>query len=111
MSYQTVHKTLERWEFLVLWLLVVAFIVACILMFVHATAALAMVWLGMIVLVVAWVVVKVLRRVERIAARHDLAGHHCPKCGADVRHEPAGSPDWHCDACGADFAASGQEQV
>ncbi|MHC5001808.1 MAG: hypothetical protein ACYTJ0_01675 [Planctomycetota bacterium] len=109
MSYQSIHKTLERWEFAVLGMLVVAFLIACVLMFVHATAALAMVWLGLVVLAVAFVVIKLLRRAERVAARHELASHHCPKCGAGVHHEPPESEDWHCDECDAVFAASGVE--
>jgi hypothetical protein len=108
LSYRSLHKTLERWELTVLWLLVAAFIVAVALMFLHATAALFMVWVGLLIILVAFGVIKLLRRAERAAARRALASAHCPSCGAGV-HREAGA--WRCEQCGAGFTTSGAEQI
>jgi hypothetical protein len=91
-----------------MWVLTAAFLIAAMFMFVHPSVTIILVWAGLCLLVVAFVVHAMYRRAERAAARSALQAHACPSCGEPVqRTDPAG--EWTCAASGASFAGDGEE--
>ena len=111
MTYRSLHKANESYKLAVMWLLIGAFLIAMMLMFVHPTGAILVFFLGLIILAVAALIEKLVQWVERITARHELKAHHCPSCGADFRSPPQQHADeWSCDECGSIFLPGGAEQ-
>jgi uncharacterized membrane protein len=103
-SYAYIHRANERFMLGVMVFLVIAFIAAMLLMFLHPSGALFMFALGLVVAMVSAVVVKVAKRSERAAVRAAIDAHECPECGGPIRDE-AGA--WRCDECDHSFLASG----
>lgn len=109
MSYRTLHTANQRLEFTIVGVLVVAFLLTWVLMFVHPAIAIALFWLGMAFFLVAVFVLVFTLKAERSAARKELAAHHCPNCNSEIDRDPSAG-EWHCKACGADFLDSGVER-
>lgn len=109
MNYQTAHAKLEHHQLAVIGALILAFLVAFMLMFIHPTASLAVFAIALVGLLAGLVIAAFLRHAERGAARAALVQHACPKCGAKVEHTTQRPADWHCEACGADFSEAGAE--
>ncbi|MHC4990567.1 MAG: hypothetical protein ACYTGC_06260 [Planctomycetota bacterium] len=109
MDYRSVHQVNERYKLSVMWMLVGAFLLAVVLMFLHPSAALLVFSLGLIFTAVATVIELFFKRAERVAARSALQHHECPSCGAPVERSKAHEDEWHCDACGVTFMDSGAE--
>ena len=106
MEYRTAHRRLENHELVVGAVLLLAFVVAVILMFVHPTASLTVFAISLVGLVLAVIVGKGLARAERTAARKSLAEGVCPNCGAAV-HTGDNPQQLHCDACEIEFSERG----
>jgi DNA-directed RNA polymerase subunit RPC12/RpoP len=102
MSYRSISK---------LFLLIGAFLLAMVLINIHPTAAIIVFWLGMLVLGAAALGEWAFRVAERAAARSELEGHRCPRCGKEVHRSAEQAEEWHCDECGAAFLDSGIEQI
>jgi predicted RNA-binding Zn-ribbon protein involved in translation (DUF1610 family) len=113
MSYRSISKANLRYQLVVLFLLIGAFVLAMVLINIHPTAALIVFWLGMILAGLAAIGEWLIRKAERAAARSELKSHHCPRCGKEVHRaaEAEGETEWHCDDCGATFLESGIEEV
>lgn len=110
MTYLTLHRYKERFEFFVLALLGVAFLVAVAAMFFHPTLAIALVFIGLIVLGANAVVMAFIGRAERAAAKASLDRHTCPHCGAPVTDDQTHTR-WQCEECESVFLATGLEQT
>ncbi len=110
MSYVSIHNSRERMELAAMGVLFGMFLLVMSLMFVHPTAALAVFWLGLIAVLTAGGINKLLGHAERRAARKSLARHACPRCGAPIQWDGRGEAHWHCEACRADFLADGMEE-
>jgi len=67
-------------------------------------------WGGMCILLLGFVVHGLFRRAERSVARTSLKAHACPSCGAEVKR-PGGKDHsgWACVSCGASFTDDGDE--
>ncbi|MHC4768731.1 MAG: TFIIB-type zinc ribbon-containing protein [Planctomycetota bacterium] len=111
MSYRSITKANVRYKLTVLFLLTGAFLLTMVLINIHPTAAIIMFWLGMMVLGAAALGEWAFRAAERAAARSELEGRHCPRCGKEVHRGGEQPEEWHCDECGAVFLDSGIEQV
>ena len=111
MTYRTPHKANESYKLAVMWLLIGAFLIAMMLMFIHPTGAILVFFLGLFILAVAALIEKLVQWAERIAARHDLKSHHCPSCGADFRQAPQHADEWRCEECGTVFLPGGAKQT
>jgi hypothetical protein len=111
MSYRSIYKANTRYKLTVLFVLIGAFALAMILINIHPTAAIIVFWLGMLTLGAAALGEWAFRAAERAAARSELEGRHCPRCGEDVHRTGEQPEEWHCDECGATFLDSGIEQV
>ncbi len=110
MSYRTLHKANERYELVVMWLLIGAFVLAMALMFVHPTGAILVFLLGMVFLAVTSIIELIVRHKERSVARNELTHHHCPACGEYIarnRGRDNVHGQWHCEKCNADFLDNG----
>jgi hypothetical protein len=71
---ETDHQPGERYDLAVMWLLIAAFLIAVPLMFVHPGGALALFWIGLIVLALAVGVGKLVMKLSRAfhgTTRHD----------------------------------------
>jgi hypothetical protein len=110
MSYRSLNKANVRYQLTVLFLLIGAFATAMVLINIHPTAAIIVFWLGMLILGVAALGEMVIRKMERAAARSELKGNHCPRCGREVRPDAEEVGQWHCEECGSTFLESGVEQ-
>jgi DNA-directed RNA polymerase subunit RPC12/RpoP len=111
MSYRSLNKLNVRYQLTVLFLLIGAFLLAMVLINIHPTAAIIVFWMGMIVLGAAALGEWAFRAAERRAARSEMRGNHCPRCGKEVHRDAQEEDEWHCDECGSTFLASGIEQV
>jgi DNA-directed RNA polymerase subunit RPC12/RpoP len=111
MSYRSISKANVRYKLTVLFLLIGAFLLAMVLINIHPTAAIIVFWLGMLVLGAAALGEWAFRVAERAAARSELEGHRCPRCGKEVHRSAEQAEEWHCDECGAAFLDSGIEQI
>jgi DNA-directed RNA polymerase subunit RPC12/RpoP len=111
MSYRSISKANVRYKLTVLFLLIGAFLLAMVLINIHPTAAIIVFWLGMLVLGAAALGEWAFRVAERAAARSELEGHRCPRCGKEVHRSAEQAQEWHCDECGAAFLDSGIEQI
>lgn len=109
MDYQTAHARLEHHQLAVIAGLLLAFVIAAVLMFVHPTASLAVFAIAFVGLLASLVLGAWLGHVERAAARESLSHGACPRCGSGVQHMTARPDDWHCNTCGADFTPAGIE--
>jgi hypothetical protein len=110
MDYRELHKANERYKLTVMWVLIAAFFVALILMFFHPSAAIAVFWFGLLVVVIATIIEKRIQKAERNAAQVAIQHQKCPSCGAAIHREPGAEGPWRCDACEAEFLDSGAEQ-
>ncbi len=110
MTYRTLHKANEGYKLAVMWLLIGAFLITMMLMFIHPTGAILVFFLGLFILAVAALIEKLVQWAERIAARHDLKAHHCPSCGADFRSSPQHADEWRCEECSSVFLPGGAQQ-
>jgi len=84
----------------VMFVLIGAFLVAVLMMFVHPGVALLLLWLGLIVLCLATGVHWAFKRAEEITLRHETVAYACPVCGAAVSRD-TGEARCQCHACGA----------
>lgn len=109
MTYRSLHKTKERYEVAVMVLLIVAFVLAWAMMFVHPSVALLIFFAGLLIAGASVVGVSMVSRAQHAAARVSLRSHRCPSCGTEVHEIPTRADAWHCDECGAEFQADGTE--
>jgi ribosomal protein L37AE/L43A len=93
-----------------MWILIVAFLIAVPLMFVHPGMVLSLFWLGLVLLGAASVVGWVIVRAREAGARHSLKLHKCPHCHKEIQPDPQSPGEWHCRHCGANYLSSGIEQ-
>jgi len=100
MSYATIHRTNERFLLTVLFILIVAFVFATILMFLHPTGALTIFVLGLGTVFIAALIERGFKYRERTAIRQALGRNECPQCGAGVT---ATGGEWSCAGCGSTF--------
>ena len=107
-SYASIHKANEQFLLAVIGFLVLAFVAAMILMFVHPSVALGVFAVGLIVALVSGVIEALFKRSERAAVRTSIRAQQCPLCGGPVRDE-AGA--WSCPECDRAFLASGLEEA
>lgn len=108
MNYNTLHKSHQRLDLTVTFVLLGAALLTMLMMFIHPSVAIFMFWLGMLIAGGAMLIGLYLRRRERIAVRNAAAAHQCPNCGYDVGRGPGQSPLWHCDQCGTEFSTDGE---
>ncbi|MDY7107204.1 MAG: hypothetical protein SYC29_01070 [Planctomycetota bacterium] len=110
--YRVIRAINRAYALTVLWLYIAAFLVAVALMFMYPIGTITLVWAGLVGLVVALLVGRLLAIVQRALARRSLTASRCPSCGAgldDVSAE-ASSPRT-CGACGCIFLPNGAEQT
>ena len=107
MTYRELHRTNEGYGLVVMWVLIIAFLIAVPFMFVHPSITLALFFTGLIILAVASWVEKLIKRSERVAARAELSAHQCPCCSATIDGDPEQTEELQCQACGSAFSKSG----
>lgn len=103
-------RSINGWFGIVLiWVYVIAFLMALPLMFVFPLAPLGMLAAGLLSLGVVALASMVLRALQRWAARTAINSGKCPGCSAVwPRLDPSQWPQ-QCAKCDASFAATGQE--
>jgi ribosomal protein L37AE/L43A len=111
-EFQVLYRIL-RWittwyPLAVLWLCIVAMIVAFSLMFVFPPGTLLLLFLGLAGLGSAVLGFRALQAMQRGVARRSMAHGICPSCKAKQQW-PATGETWHCTACGTVLLASGAE--
>ena len=90
--------------------LIVAFVIAMVLMFVHPTGSLMIFFLGLVCALVGGGVVHVMARAEQTAIRHALQRRECPHCGATGGPLEGGAGEWQCRSCGEMFVDTGAKK-
>ncbi len=108
MTYQALFKANERFQLMVMWVLVAAFFVAMAMMFVHPTVTLLLFWLGLVSLGLFSIIEKFIGSALRHSAKRALIEFICPCCGAGVHRDPSDLEHWCCDRCDAAFMNSGR---
>jgi hypothetical protein len=105
-----IFRSVNSWFAVVLlWVYVLAFLMALPLMFVFPLAPLGMLAAGLFSLGVAALVSMWLHMGERAAARRKITGGVCPACGSQwPRFDPAQWPQ-QCSHFAREFAANGAE--
>ncbi len=110
MSYRSLQHANRVYEFTVFGVLIGAFLVAMLLMFVHPTGAITIFWIGLILLAITVVVERVVRQIQRSTARKALRAQVCPNCDARISQDQNDGTKWQCQACGSIFLENGAEQ-
>ena len=82
--YRVIRAVNRGYPLAVLWLYVAAFLLAVVLMFMHPLGTIVLVWIGLLGLVLALLVAKLLAVVQRMVARNILAAGACPGCGGHL---------------------------
>ncbi len=111
MSYRVVHERNDGFKLAIMGILIVAFLIALPLMFVHPMAVLGLFFSGLIILAIGVGVAKLFHRAERLEARQELLRHACPGCGAAIEGDPDSAEEWNCTSCGSVFLRSGELKV
>jgi len=92
----------------VLWLCILAMILAFSLMFVFPPGTLLLLFLGLAGLGTAVIGFRALQAMQRGVARRSMAHGVCPSCKARQAWPANGEP-WRCSTCGTTLLASGAE--
>jgi hypothetical protein len=112
MTYRSAHQSTQAFKIGVFAVMLAIVLLTIVLMFVHPSGALFMVWMGLVVFAIAAVVGKVFfQGPERAAARQELREHHCPTCGEPFTGDSPDDEPWECASCGAVFSPSGAVQA
>jgi len=109
--YRVIRAVNRGYPLAVLWLYVAAFLLAVVLMFMHPLGTIVLVWIGLLGLVFALLVAKLLAVVQRIVARNILAAGACPGCGGHLSGADAEAKVRRCEACGSMFLVTGAEEA
>jgi len=103
-------RTLHAWYPLgVLWIYVLAFLVALGMMFVFPQITLLLFFLGLGGLGLAVIGARALGSLEHAMAKRIVGRGTCPRCGRSGQHRADGHSDWSCESCGAIFGPRGEE--
>jgi len=109
--YRIVRAVNRVYSLAVLWLYIAAFVVAVALMFMYPIGTIALVWAGLVGIVLVLVAGKLLALLQRAVARRALARGRCPNCTAALDGEAPTDPELRrCDACGSVFLPTGAEE-
>lgn len=110
--YRIIRAVNGVYSLAVLWLYIAAFIVAVLLMFMYPLGTIALVWAGLVGIVLVLLAGKLLAVLQRSVARKALARGRCPNCAATLDREvPADSDLRRCEACGGLFLPTGAEET
>jgi hypothetical protein len=110
--YRIIRAVNRAYSLAVLWLYIAAFIVAVVLMFMYPIGTIALVWAGLVGIVLVLLAGKSLAVLQRAVARRALARGRCPGCAATLEGEsPSDSDLRRCDACGSVFLSTGAEET
>lgn len=101
--YHSIEKANHSYKLTILCVLTAAFLIAMPLMFVHPTAVIMLVWLGLVVMAIAVPIEWLILYWQRSAARKALARHECPECGATCDLAAFKGDAWTCGECGTAF--------
>jgi len=102
-----VHTYGDGVKLAIMAVLIVAFLLALPLMFVHPGMVFILFWLGLITLAAAMVIGWLIGATRHATARHALKHCECPHCRCKICEDPSG--EWHCVECGYGYLASGAE--
>lgn len=111
MSYTTIQDGTLRLELTVLGLLIIAFLLAVVLMFVHPTGALTVFAFSLVGTIVFAGFDRRRRRTALRLACDALAHESCPRCDGPVTAsaDDDGDRRMRCQRCGMSYASSGHE--
>ena len=107
--YRTLRSFNQGYMLTVMWLLITAMVIALFFMFVHPFATILLLWLGLIVLGLAYLAGKLSILMQRRMARRNLAAGRCPACEGELAEAAGGEAQWSCPACDLDFLPTGAE--
>lgn len=110
MLYRLLRSINAWYAIVVLWVYVLAFLMAMGLMFVFPPAPLVLMFAGLGGLGIVVLVSRLLHGMQNVLSRHCLGTGVCPSCrrGLDavITHPGAG---WRCANCGAEYTTRGVE--